>query len=83
MLGWKIHSHPPIKTDLRAFTHCDRESEPRDYIARNHAIVDSTEFMIATPGGPEHQRSGTWSTIRYAKRVGKRVVIIMPDGRTL
>jgi predicted Rossmann fold nucleotide-binding protein DprA/Smf involved in DNA uptake len=30
----------------------------------------------------ESPRSGTWYTIRYALRRGKRVIIVWPDGRT-
>lgn len=47
---------------------------------RNRIIVAVTHRMIATPAGPETKRSGTWSTIRYAKSVKRPLTIIWPDG---
>jgi len=79
-----IHGHPPTDekhmATLDGFVGLD---EPKPYLRRNHDIVDSTGILIATPH--EHVevlRSGTWSTIRYAKRIGKKVVIIDPFGNT-
>lgn len=75
--------HPPTVDGLRAF--CLGASyvhRPRPYHERNRAIVDDTEFLIATPAGDEVSTSGTWSTIRYARKHGKPLAIIMPDGST-
>jgi hypothetical protein len=37
--------------------------------------------LIAAPKGPEQfQGSGTWQTIRWAKRWNKIVIIINPEG---
>jgi len=81
-----IHSHPPINESKRSF--CKRdfkfvEHPPKEYLPRNRDIVDACLVLIATPKGPEHlnKRSGTWYTIRYAKKTGKRVYFIMPDGK--
>ena len=78
----KIVLHPPASTSLRA--HCPGAHEsrmPTPYLSRNRAIVDETEMLIAMPAEfTEQQRSGTWSTIRYARSVGKKMVIIFPDG---
>ena len=41
---------------------------------------DETDMLVACPKGPEEVRSGTWSTVRFARKRGKRIVIIMPDG---
>jgi hypothetical protein len=49
-------------------------------LTRNHAIVDACDMLLAVPRGPEHRRSGTWATVRYARRSGKPIVIIWPDG---
>ncbi len=50
-------------------------------MARNHMIVDQVEMMIAAPKqSNEVLRSGTWSTIRYSRRVSKRIYIVQPDG---
>jgi predicted Rossmann fold nucleotide-binding protein DprA/Smf involved in DNA uptake len=29
----------------------------------------------------EETRSGTWSTVRYARRVGRPVIVVRPSGR--
>jgi len=53
--------------------------EPLD---RNRDIVDNCDVLLACPDGPERVRSGTWATVRHARRCGKRVVIFWPDGTT-
>jgi len=46
--------------------------------------VDETEWLWAIPGEfKEVLRSGTWSTIRYARKKGKKVLIIWPDGSSI
>jgi len=70
--------HPPIKSFKRAFKKGDEILPMDDYLSRNRAIVNAVEIMLACPKGPEELRSGTWSTIRYARKVGKPVTIIMP-----
>lgn len=46
-------------------------------LVRNHDIVDTCEVLIAAPFTDEEQlRSGTWATIRYARKQGKEVVIL-------
>lgn len=50
-------------------------------LKRNHDIVDSVDILIATPAqNNEILRSGTWATIRYAKKVGRVIIrILEPD----
>jgi hypothetical protein len=49
--------------------------------SRNHDIVDETELLIACPGElAEAVRSGTWATVRYARKLGRPIVIFWPDG---
>jgi len=78
--GYRIFSHPPLNAAIRAFTRADVELQPKDYLVRNRDIVDVADVLVATPAGLEVQRSGTWSTVRYARRLGKRTYIVMPDG---
>lgn len=78
--GGKIHSHPPIKEKLRAFSLFDYDEEPRDYLVRNKCIVNACELLVATPKGPEEIRSGTWSTIRYARSKQLPRLIVFPCG---
>ena len=77
----KIVIHPPTLEVKRAFCQGNIILPVKDYLPRNHDIVDSVREMIATPKGfKEELRSGTWATIRQAKRVGIRCTIIWPDG---
>jgi hypothetical protein len=56
-------------------------AEPEAPLDRNHKIVDDGEQLIACPGGhTEELRSGTWATVRYARRNKKPIIIIWPDG---
>ena len=53
----------------------------RPYLDRNKDMVRETAWLIAAPAEPEEQlRSGTWSTIRFARKLGKPVFLIFPDG---
>lgn len=62
---------------LRASNHAHDEKPPLD---RNRDIVDAADILVACPKGSEELRSGTWSTIRYARKCGKPIVIFWPDG---
>ena len=78
--GCETHGRPPLNISKMAKCECDVMYAPKDYLRRNRDIVDATDRLVATPKGPEELRSETWSTIRYAKRLGRPVTIIMPDG---
>lgn len=74
--------HPPTSSTHRAFARGSaREEPPQPYLTRNHFIVKWSEGLIATPHQQiEILRSGTWATIRYARRLGKPLWIVWPDG---
>jgi len=83
-LGYHVTAHPgysprnPENLIFRAETeYCDVVLEPKPFIARDHDIVDQSDTMLATPIGKEERRSGTWTTIRYALKV-KREILIVP-----
>jgi len=59
---------------------CDVIHSSAPYLTRNQRIVNSTDLLAATPAGAEVVRSGTWSTVRYARSVQAPNVVIMPDG---
>jgi hypothetical protein len=62
--------HPPTNSVARAFCiGATIELPPKDYLTRNHDIVDCCDILLAAPKtAREEQRSGTWATVRYAKR---------------
>jgi hypothetical protein len=78
--GIDIHIFPSwlkSRAHCDGFALCDPEKGP---LERDRDIVIWADKMLATPKGEEEIRSGTWSTVRYSKRMGKIVTIIMPDG---
>jgi hypothetical protein len=87
-LGYRLVSHPGHPKDknntmYRAFTNFNDEvREAKLFGVRDHDIVDETDRMVATPVSSEEElRSGTWATIRYARKKGKPVEIIYPPFR--
>jgi len=78
----QIIGHLPEDESKRAFCENDVEREPLPYLVRNRNIVEEADMMFATPKGPERMRgSGTWATIRYARKAGIKLAIIWPDGK--
>jgi len=57
-----------------------RVHRPKPYLSRNKEIVDSCDLLIASPlASIEQLRSGTWSTIRYARKFHKKHTILLPE----
>ena len=55
---------------------------PMPALKRNHRIVENTDALVVTPQYvSEVIRSGTWATVRYARKKGKPIIYIWPDGR--
>lgn len=81
VVGLEPVIHPPKNPAKRAFKKAARILKPKPYLTRNHDIVDDTQRLIATPGEREEQlRSGTWATVRYARKLRRKVTIIYPEG---
>ena len=81
-LGIPRHIHPPLNTSKKAYCTGEYTSEPKDYRSRNLDIVQAADILFAAPSGPEANlpRSGTWMTIRMARRHNVPLKIIWPDG---
>lgn len=75
-LGITTVSHPPSDGSLQAHHPSDIIKEPKPYLQRNRDIVDAATIIFAAPFGTERTRSGTWYTIRYARRQGVPVVML-------
>ena len=87
-LSAHIVVHPPNDPKKRAF--CWRSSDSpeviisltKPYLARNRTIVENArDGIIAAPrSSQETIRSGTWYTVRYARKIKRRIWIVFPDG---
>lgn len=79
-----IHSHEcnlkgMVSVDALLLSDVKHPAAPP--LERNRDIVRLTDQLIACPKGPEEMRSGTWATIRYARKRLKVITIIWADGR--
>lgn len=78
----KLHIHPPKDDKKRSYCIGHVVYEMKPYLERNRDIVDSCDVLIACPRTLEEEvRSGTWATVRYARKVGKPIVILWKDGK--
>jgi hypothetical protein len=78
---YRLHGHPSTSDDQRAFGRFNLTYDPLPPLERNRVMVDSAHHLIACPvGTSEELRSGTWATVRYARRKGVPITIIWPDG---
>jgi len=77
----RIIIHPPNVDKVRSFLPGDEIRLPRSYLIRNQDIVNESDVLIAVPHEDnEVIRSGTWSTWRYANRINKPSILILPNG---
>ena len=76
----KIVRHPPIKKNSQYGGYYDETREPKGYLERDKDNVNESEYLWAVPDGPEKIRSGTWTTVRYARQKGIPIAIILPSG---
>jgi len=79
-LGYRTIRHPSNIPGKQGEFDDDEVREPLDPLRRNLLIVRAAEVMIATPQGEERVRSGTWSTIRKARKEGVGLYMIERDG---
>lgn len=84
---YHIVIHPPSDDKIRAYCNpegCEIRLE-KPYITRNHEMIDETDRLIATPKTVQEELmgSGTWATIRYARKLKRPVMVIFPDGSFL
>jgi hypothetical protein len=76
-----ITIHPPINGGHRAWKESSDVRAPRPYLSRCKNIVAETDMLIVAPAETQEQRrSGTWSTVRFARKLGRPVFVILPDG---
>ena len=83
-LGIPRVAHPCDIMSQRAYCKAETVLPSERPLTRNKAIVDSVQFMLAAPKEiGEVLRSGTWATIRYARKSARPVRIIFPEKYTV
>jgi len=79
LINVEIEIWPSNINKLRAWCKGDIIHEPKDPLERNKDIVTHSDILIACPKELEEVlRSGTWSTIRYARKLCRKIIIIEP-----
>jgi hypothetical protein len=73
-----IHIYPPNNKTMRAFNVGDLIMNEEPYLVRNDNILKNSHYLIACPidKNIEILRSGTWSTIRKARKQNKIIYIL-------
>jgi hypothetical protein len=78
-------AHPPKDSRWRAFCSADRTERVKDFLDRNKDIVQESTVLIAAPKEEVEpapaQGQGTWSTVRYARKRGIPVRVVLPSGQ--
>lgn len=80
--GLDVHVRPCDLEGLRAFCSGATMMYPvKGALERDRDIVECCDLLVATPHTVhEVQRSGTWYTVRYARHMGRPIVVIGPAG---
>lgn len=78
--GYWIVIHPPTNDAKRAFCRGDTILPVKPYLKRNADIVRGSDILLAGPKSLHEKArgSGTWATIREARRRGKTYFILKP-----
>lgn len=80
-LGVRTVTHPPDVDTYRMWTVGDEIRPVKPYLIRNMDIVSESDYLVACPRERhEVSRSGTWMTVRYARRSDRTVVLVYPSG---
>jgi hypothetical protein len=80
--------HPPDDPKHRAYCNGGLSvvMPARPYLQRNRSIANASSILLAAPKETEEpapgRGQGTWSTVRYARKVGIPNMIIWTDGST-
>jgi hypothetical protein len=80
--GWRTISHPATGVpDLQAHMLADERRPPRPPLDRNLDIVEETDQLVACPRAEREEiRSGTWQTVRAARKRKRPITLVWPCG---
>lgn len=81
--GCRIVIHPGTNDEHRAFCKGHEERPRLTHFARNRNIVDACDVILGVSVSPHRlYHGGTWYTLDYAYKIGRRMIIVWPDGHT-
>jgi len=74
----RIDIYPPNYPRFRAFNKGDLLMDEKPYLERNSDIINNSSILIACPidKNKEELRSGTWSTVRKARKQKLTIYIL-------
>ena len=74
--------HPGSAWQYQNSMHIDEKTHMiYPFLERDIMIVEATDILVAIPRlMKEEKRSGTWTTVRAARKRNKPVIICWPDG---
>lgn len=85
-LGYTCVAFPPLNKRFvseAALTLSIEIRPEKEYLARDRDIAQECEVLVVVPSTFKvHPHSGTWYTSFYAKTIGRRRIIVYPDGST-
>ena len=64
-----------------SIVYVSREYDDQCMLRRNHVLVDFSSVVLAVYNG--ERRGGTSATVRYARRLGREVIVIDPTTRSV
>ena len=78
--GIWVVSHPPVDKSKTHSIICDETRPEKSFLDRNRDIVDEVNVLLAAPRSrKEELRSGTWATVRYARKTNKPYEMVWPN----
>ena len=82
--GIRVHLYPSTLSEFRAHSDGVVIEDPSPPLYRNKRMVDSVQLVLAVPSTYKNvTRSGTWYTVRYARKQGVPVILLYPNGEVL
>lgn len=81
-LGYATRGYPMTGNPHPPLFFVDWKQEAKPPLERDEDIAIDCDVLVACPRGPESTlpRSGTWATIRRARKWKRRIIIVWPDG---
>lgn len=78
-LGFRLHAHPCNIKKKQSNIWNDITENEKLPLTRNKDIVDRCTVMFAAPKSREEElRSGTWATVRHARKVERDLRLLLP-----